>query len=344
MKDKPVDIEKNLAVRDIGDAKSIIAAARKKKYHVFLGNDPRLVVIKVPFDIPLLDNVLGGGLPLGRTTLVVGNFGAGKTFFAQIAMALFQRLGYSVAYVDTERRYDPEWFAKSGVNVETLLVGQPDSGENALDICAFLVEQKTGLIVLDSVAALEPCAELEGQMEDATVASLARLLNKGLRKITSLNVADEDLEYRGTAFLVINQMRSGIGPYTTYALPGGKGQQFFSSIIMKVMRGSFIEDPHEKDFQNKPKKIGYTMKFETDKNNLAEWPRHCELPFHFTGSIDSVGGLVEIALDLGIIKQSGAFYWFNDETKKLQGKQALIEHLKENEKLCEELKAKIYAV
>ena len=188
---------------------------------------------------------------------------------------------------------------------------------------------------MDSVAALVPMAELEGTMEDFTVAAIARLLNKGLRKITSENIANEDLTYKGTAFVIINQMRSGIGPYTSYSLPGGQGQQYFTSILLRVMKGSYIE----KD----GKRIGFNMKFHTDKNNLTEWPQECSLPFLFTGKIDTVGGLVELALDLGIIKQAGPYYYFSwQEDKKIQGKQALIEHLKGDSKLFEEVKGKIY--
>ena len=330
-------LSNKIEIRDDEYTKDIIQKARRKKLHVYYGNDPRLIPYKVPFDIPQLDTILGGGIPLGRSILVTGNFGSGKTFFGQITMANFQKNNLSVAYVDTERRYDPEWFSHSGINVDKLFVAQPDSGENALDICAFFIQEKMGLVVLDSVAALAPTAELEGSMDDNTVAAIARLLNKGLRKITAENIADEDLVYRGTAFMIINQMRSGIGPFTSYSLPGGQGQQFFSSIILRVMRGSWLEEDG--------KKIGFNMKFHTEKNNLAEWPQECHLPFNFTGMLDTVGGLVELAIDIGVIKQAGPYYFFTgSEDKKIQGKQALIEHIKGNTELFEEIKAKIYEV
>ena len=325
-----------IELRTNENTEDVIKRAKKRKFHIFYGNDPRLEVYKVPFDIPSLDTVLGGGLPLGRTTLVVGNFGAGKTFFAQLAMATFQRTGLSVAYVDTERRYDPVWFEKSGIDISKLYVAQPDSGENALDMCVFLVEEKTGLVVMDSAAALSPTAELEGGMEDSTVAALARLMNKGLRKITNANIADEDLKYRGTSFIVINQIRSGIGPYTTYSLPGGQGQQFFSSIILRVMRGSFIED----EMKNK---IGFNMKFHTEKNNLTTWPQECQLPFHFSGALDSVGGLLEVAIDVGVIKQAGPYYFYTED-KKYMGKQAMIEVMKQDNNLFNEIRQKIYNI
>jgi recombination protein RecA len=325
----------NIEIRDDSYTEDIMRKVKKKKFHIYYGNDPRLNVAKIPFDIPQLDKILGGGLPLGRTTLVVGNFGAGKTFFGQLSIANFQKNNLTTAYVDVERRFDPEWFTHSNIDVSKLFVAQPDSGENALDICEFLVKEKFGLVVLDSVAALSPVAELEGQMEDSTVAALARLLNKGLRKITNENVASEDLSYKGTAFLVINQIRSGIGPFTTYSLPGGQGQQYFTSILLRVMRGAYIEQDG--------KKIGFNMKFHTDKNNLAEWPQECSLPFLFTGKIDTVGGLVELALDVGIIKQAGPYYYLPwEEDKKIQGKQGLIEHIKADSKLFDEIKERIY--
>jgi recombination protein RecA len=322
-------------VREFEDSEDIVRKARKKKFHVFYGNDRKLEVVKVPFDIPQLDTVLGGGLPLGRTVLVVGNFGSGKTFFGQTALANFQKKGLTVAYVDTERRYDPIWFSKSGIDVSKLFVAQPDSGENALDICNFLIEEKVGLVLLDSVAAMSPVAELEGGMEDSTVAALARMLNKGLRKVTATNIADDDLKYRGTSFVIINQMRSGIGPYTSYGVPGGQGQQFFSSIILRVMRGAWIEEDG--------KKVGFNMKFVTDKNNLTEWPQECHLPFRFSGTIDTVGGLVELAIDLSVITLRGPFLYYEGLDKAIQGKQAFIEHLKSNPALFEEIKAKVYA-
>jgi len=325
----------DIEIRDDEYTEDIIRKSKKKKFHIYRGDDKRLNVTKIPFDIPQLDKVLGGGLPLGRTTLVVGNFGAGKTFFGQLSIANFQRYNLTAAYVDVERRFEPNWFRSSGIDINKLFVAQPNSGENALDICAFLVEEKFGLVVLDSVAALAPTAELEGTMEDFTVAALARLFNKGLRKVTTENIADEDLVYKGTAFVVVNQIRSGIGPFTSYALPGGSGQQYFTSILLRVMKGSYIE----KD----DKKIGFNMKFHTDKNNLTEWPQECSLPFLFTGKIDTIGGLVELALDVGVIKQAGPFYYFPWQTdKKIQGKQALIEHLKDDSKLFEEVKKRIY--
>lgn len=310
--------------------------AKKRKLRIYDGSDKRLIVVKVPFGIPQIDTVLGGGIPLGRTIVVTGNFGAGKTFFSQMTMANFQKLGYSVAYVDTERRYDPPWFASSGVNIDTLKVAQPSSGENALDTCAFLVEEKFGLVVLDSIAALVPTAELEGSMEDSTIASQARLLNKGLRKITELNIASEDLTYKGTAFVLLNQMRSGIGPFTTYALPGGKGQQFFASILLRIMRGSYIEEDG--------KKVGFNMKFVTDKNNITTWPQECSLPFRFSGTIDTVGGLVELAIDVGVIIQKGPYFYLPlSEEKAIMGKQALIERLKEDKTLFKTIQEKVYA-
>jgi len=310
----------------------LLKKAKKSKLRLFYGNDPRLKVVKVPFGIPQLDTILGGGMPLGRMTLVVGNFGVGKTFFAQTAMANFQKQGYSAAYVDTERRYDPEFFKASGIDVDLLLVSQPSSGENALDTCVFLIGEQVGIVVLDSVAALVPTVELEGNMEDSTIAALARLFNKGLRKVADINIASEDLEYRGTAFIAINQMRSGIGPFTSYSLPGGQGQQYFSSILLRVMRGPRIEENGER--------VGFYMKFTTDKNNLASWPQTCQLPFRFEGFIDTVGGLVELAIDLGVIIQKGGYFSVPEVegTRNIQGKLAVIEELKQNSELFERIK------
>lgn len=324
----------------MGDIEAVLSHAKKNKLRILRGSDPKLIVKRIPFDIPQLDTVLGGGLPLGRMTLVVGNFGAGKTFFAQMAMKLFQQHNLLAAYVDTERRFDRDWWIKSGVNVDNLLVGLPHSGENAIDMCTDLIKDRVGLVVLDSIAALVPMAELEGSAEDSTIASQARLLNKGLRKITDLNIAGEEAsdKYEGSAFLALNQMRSGMGPYSTYALPGGKGQQYFSSILLRVQKGPWILEGKDK--------VGFDMKFTTDKNNLTEWPLECALPFKFTGVIDTVGGLLELAIDVGVILQKGAYYYLPEGLgtgKGFQGKQALIELLKTDGDLFEKIKAAVYA-
>jgi len=309
---------------------SVEKRAKKRKLRLLRGDDPKLEIVKIPFEISALDTILGGGIPLGRTTLITGNFGVGKTFFSQLAMAKFQTEAYKVAYIDTERRYEPKWFANSGIDIKALSVSQPDSGENALETCQFLVEEQYGLIVLDSVAALVPTAEMEGTMEDSTVAAQARLLNKGLRKITALNRASEDLGYRGTAFLLINQLRSGIGPFTSYSLPGGQGQQYFASIILRISRGGYL--------QENGKKNGFIMKFMTDKNNLASPLQQCQLPFTFAGLIDTVGGLVEMALDLDIIKQKGPYYTLPMEGEtSIMGRLAVVEKLKLDNGLFQQL-------
>ena len=304
--------------------------AKKEKRSLLMGDDEKLIPIKVPLDIPQLDSILGGGIPLGRMMEIFGNWGVGKTYLAQIIIAAFQKKGYIAAYVDNESRYDPGWFQKTGIDVSKLYVSQPSSGEDALDTVIFMIKEKIGVVVLDSVAALVPTSELEGSMDDNQMAAQARMLNKALRKIREANRAEE--EYQGSAFIAINQMRSGIGPFTSYMLPGGQGQQYFAAILLRVSKGP--------KFEEHGKKAGFYLKCHTEKNNLAEDHQECELPFRLEGVIDTVMGLTEIALDLGIIVRKGPYFIYDE--KKVMGKLALIEEIKADKNLRKEIEKKIY--
>lgn len=317
-------------------SEDIAKKAKKRKIKLLTGNDRKLVPYKVPFDIPALDKMLGGGIPLGRFTEIIGNSAVGKTFFTQLVMANFQRKGHQVAYVDVERRYDPVWFSNTGVDIDHLYVAQPSSGENALDTVIFLIEEKFGLVILDSVAALSPTAELEADMDTASIGAQARLFNRGLRKITEINSASDDLSYKGTAFLAINQLRAGIGgPYTPHdSLPAGKGQQYFASILLRISRGGWIKQDE--------KRIGFDMIFRTDKNNLAEPYQECTIPFRFSGVLDTFAGLFELALDLGIVSRKGPYFLYDG--KQMLGKEGFIEKIKTEPSFKEEIERKVFGV
>lgn len=311
----------------------VLKKAQKAKRRILMGDDWRLVPVKVPLDIPQLDNILGGGIPLARMMEIFGNWGVGKTFLGQEIVVAFQKKGYLAGWVDVENRFDPVWFERSGIDISKLYVAQPSSGEDALDTVLFMIREEFGVVVLDSVAALVPTSELEGSMDDNTMAALARMFNKALRKIREANRPNEDTDYKGTAFVAINQMRSGIGPFTTYMLPGGQGQQYFASIMLRINKGPKIEEGE--------RRVGFYMKCFTEKNNLAEPNQECELPFRFEGVIDSVMGLVELAIDLKIIIRKGPYYLYGDRDK-IMGKLALVETLKSDEEFRKEIENKVY--
>ena len=287
-----------------------------------LGSNEYFRPRKLAFGIDTLDEILGGGLPFGRTTLIKGDFSSGKTFLVQKILQAAQRDGLLGAYIDVEKGIDPDWFTTTGVDVNEIVVAQPGSGEEALDLAVALVKAEVDVVVLDSVAALIPTVEVENDMNQQLVGSIARLLNKGLRKVTNEN-------RNKTIFIILNQLRQGIGaaPFPTEALPGGKGQWFFSSIVLDLKKGPWIKDgsgPNEK-------RIGFTIKIRTEKNKLSIPQQVCELPFIFEGGvIDMTRGLFDVALDAGVIVQKGAIYHYPGfPGGKIRGKLGVLRFLEE---------------
>ena len=304
--------------------KDLIEKAKKKipGANIEFGNSSNLKINWIDTGIPILNNLLGSGIPRGRVTLFVGPYGGGKTFTTQVIMGKVQRNGGIAAYIDVERGYDPDWFKKSGVKIEELFVSQPTSGEIALDTVLFLIEEGIDIIVLDSIAALVPSEELEKNMEQFTIGAQARMFNKGLRKVIQAftNRAHELGSEKNSAFIAVNQVRSGIGgPITFETYPAGKGQQSFASIIMKVHRGPW---------HHEGKEVGFEISCKTEKNKLATPFQNCSIPFKFTGEVDVLVGLIDLALNVGIIQQRGPYFQYGDF--KVQGKLGLINYIKDN--------------
>ena len=306
---------------------------KETSYKLGMANNPEFVPQWIPFDIPPLDTILGGGFPLGRTSLIIGDFSAGKTFIAQKAIVSAQNQNRLTAFIDVEKCFDPGWFKLTGVDIDNLILSQPGTGEEALDIVIALIKAKVDLVIMDSIAALLPISEEEEGMEHQFIAIQARLFNKGLRKITQANRMN-------TAFVAINQLREGIGGrFVDERLPAGRGQEFFSSIILRVRRGPFIKEKVGKI----EKKIGFNMRLETVKNKLVAPYQSCELPFLFEGGVlDVIAGLVQLGLDCGVIQQRQAYY--EVDGNKVLGKQRLIDLLKDNLDLQEIIKNKIQEV
>lgn len=276
-----------------------------------------------------VDLALGGGYPKGRIVEIYGPESSGKTTFCLHAAAEFQKSGEHVAFIDAEHALDPEYARKLGVNIDNLLLSQPDSGEQALDIAEALVRSgAVGLIVIDSVAALTPRAEIDGEMGDQSMGLQARLMSRALRKLTAL------ASKMGTTIIFINQIRMKIGvvfgnPETT---TGGNALKFYSSVRVEVRKGSKIESGTGDD------KVadGNVTRVKVVKNKIAPPFRTAEVDILFNEGISRMGDLIETGTKLDVIKKAGAFYSFG-EIKLGQGKQKSVDFLKNNAEVAEEI-------
>jgi len=288
-----------------------------------------MAVEAIPTGSLALDIALGiGGVPRGRITEVFGPEMAGKSTLAQHVVAQAQRLGGQVAYVDVEHALDPTFAAALGVNIEDLLISQPDTGEQALEICEALVRSNAvDVIVLDSVAALVPRAEIEGDMGDSLPGLQARLMSQALRKLTAA------VSRSRTALIFINQLREKIGivfgnPEVT---PGGRALKFYSSVRIDLRR---VESLKQGGIV-----IGSRVRAKIVKNKLAPPFRTAEFDIIFQGSqlgISREGDVLDLAADAGIVKKQGSFFSF-EERKLGQGREQAKAYLRENPQLMEEL-------
>lgn len=276
-----------------------------------------------------IDLALGGGYPKGRIIEIYGPESSGKTTLCLHAAAEFQKAGGTVAFIDAEHALDPDYAAKVGVDTDNLLLAQPDSGEQALEITEALVRSGgVDLIVVDSVAALTPRAEIEGDMGDAQMGLHARLMSQALRKLTAIS------NKMGTTIIFINQIRMKIGvmfgnPETT---TGGNALKFYSSIRVEVRKGGKIEagagDAKEVN--------GNEAKVKVVKNKVAPPFRTAVVDILFNEGISKMGDLLDVAVKHEIVKKSGAFYSFED-TRLGQGKQNAVGFLKENSEIAEQI-------
>jgi len=272
----------------------------------------------------MIDDILWWGYPEGRVIEIYGPESSGKTTLALHAIAEIQKEGENAAFIDAEHALDPSYAQKLGVDINNLVLAQPDYGEQALEIAEQLAS--TGavkVIVVDSVAALTPKAEVEWDMADQQMGLQARMMSKGLRKLTSI------VAKTGTMIIFINQIRMKIGimfgnPETT---TGGNALKFFATQRIEIRRGEKLEESKEQ--------VGYKAKVKVVKNKIAPPFKHCEVLIRFNQWIDKLADLVEIAMEKWIITRAGAFYTLYDQ--KTQGKAALIKLLEENESLRSKL-------
>ena len=273
-----------------------------------------------------LDMALGtGGIPRGRITEVFGTESSGKSTLAYHVMASSQKAGGTVAYIDAEHALDPYYAAKCGVNTDELLLSQPDSAEESLEICEYLVRSGAiDTVVLDSVAALVPKAELDGDMGDTHIGLQARLMSQALRKLTAA------ISKSNTAAIFINQLREKVGVFfgNPEVTPGGRALKFYSSVRIELRRIESIKQGTSI--------MGYRVPARVVKNKVAPPFRVAEFDIMFAEGISLEGDIIDLATEAAIIKKSGAHYSFG-ETKLGQGKENAKAFLKSNPDISSDL-------
>ena len=277
-----------------------------------------------------LDLALGaGGIPRGRVTEIFGAEASGKTTLAQHIIAQAQKLGGVVAYIDAEHALDPTYAANCGVKVEDLLISQPDNGEQALEITETLVRSgAVDAIIIDSVAALVPRAEIEGEMGDTHVGLQARLMSQALRKLVAA------ISKSLTSVIFINQLREKVGiifgsPEVT---PGGRALKFYSTIRIDLRRGEIIKHGSEV--------VGTRVRAKVVKNKIAPPFRSAEFDIMFNRGISKEGDIIDLGVAMGIVKKAGAFFTYGD-TKLGQGRENAKDFLYQHAELALEIEQAI---
>jgi len=286
----------------------------------------------IPSGSLALDIALGvGGIPRGRVTEIFGPESSGKTTLGQHIIAGAQKRGGMVAYIDVEHALDPSYAVTCGVNVDDLLISQPDTGEQALEITEALVRSGAiDVVVIDSVAALVPRAEIEGEMGDAHVGLQARLMSQALRKLAAA------IGRSGTAVIFINQLREKVGivfgnPEVT---PGGRALKFYSSIRIDLRRIESIKQGNEI--------VGNRVRAKVVKNKVAPPFRSAEFDIMFGQGISHEGNLVDLGAEMGLVKKSGAFFSYGD-IRLGQGRENAKQYLRQNLELAKEIEQQIRA-
>ena len=279
-----------------------------------------------------LDQALGiGGYPKGRVIEIYGPESSGKTTLAIHAIAEAQKAGGIAAFIDAEHAFDSTYAQKLGVDIDELLISQPDNGEQALEIADHLIRSSAiDIVVIDSVAALTPKAEIEGEMGEAKMGLQARLMSQALRKLTA------SISKTGTVCIFINQLRDKIGvvygnPETT---TGGNALKFYASVRVDIRKASVIKDGEEQ--------MGARAKVKIVKNKLAPPFRRAEFDIMYGEGISKLGEIIYLGVDNGIIKKSGSWFSYGDQ-KLGQGRDAVKEALKNNDALRDEIETKVRA-
>lgn len=297
-----------------------------------LGDNEHREIDVIPSGSLSLDMCLGiGGYPKGRIIEIYGPESSGKTTFALHAIAEAQRLGGRAAFIDAEHSLDPQYASKLGVNINDLLLSQPDNGEQALEICEALVRSGAiSIVVIDSVAALVPQAEIEGEMGDSHVGLQARLMSQALRKLSGV------INKTNTICIFINQLREKVGvlfgnPETT---PGGRALKFYASVRLEIRRSEQIKEGSDI--------VGNKTSIKVVKNKMAPPFKSCVVDIMYGEGVSREGEIVDLASDSNILEKSGSWYAYKGE-KLGQGKENVKEILKTNTKLRDELEKQVRA-
>jgi recombination protein RecA len=287
-------------------------------------------VDSIPTGALPLDIAIGiGGIPRGRVIEIYGPESSGKTTLALCMVAQAQKLGGIAAYIDAEHAMDPEYAQKLGVDIDNLLISQPDSGEQGLEIADKLVRSgAVDIIIIDSVAALVPKAEIEGEMGDSFIGLQARLMSQALRKLTS------NISKSKTSIVFINQLRQKIGvmwgsPETT---PGGLALKFYSSVRLDIRRIESVKKGEDI--------LGNRVRVKVVKNKVAAPFKQAEFEIIFGQGIDRLGYLIDMGVNDGIVEKAGAFFSYKGE-RLGQGRDNVKTYLSENSAIAEEIEAKI---
>lgn len=298
-----------------------------------LGDHPVAQIQAISTGALNLDIALGiGGLPRGRITEIYGPESSGKTTVALHAIAEAQKQGGMAAFIDAEHALDPIYARNLGVDIDNLIVSQPDTGEQALEIAEALIRSNAiDIVVIDSVAALVPRAEIEGEMGDAHVGLLARLMSQALRKLAGV------INKTNTVLIFINQLREKVGvmygnPETT---PGGRALKFYSSVRLDIRRSTIIKDGDQN--------IGNTTRVKVVKNKVAPPFKMVEFDIMYGTGISKESTVLDMAVQEGIVEKAGSWYSYGNE-RLGQGKEKVKEYLKENPEVMAELEAKVRAI
>ena len=295
-----------------------------------LGEQENVEVEVSPSGSLALDIALGvGGYPKGRIIEIYGPESSGKTTFALHAIAEVQKNGGRAAFIDAEHSLDPVYASNLGVDINELLLSQPDTGEQALEICDALVKSEAvSIVVIDSVAALVPQAEIDGEMGDSHVGLQARLMSQALRKLSG------SINKTNTIVIFINQLREKVGilfgnPEIT---PGGKALKYYASVRLDIRRGEQIKQGTDI--------IGNKTNIKVVKNKVAPPFRTTSVDIMYGEGVSKLGEIVDMSADIGLIEKSGAWYSYNGD-KIGQGRENVKQFLKDNPELCEQLETEI---
>ncbi len=295
-----------------------------------LGDRPSVDVEPIPSGSLLLDQALGiGGYPKGRIIEIYGPESSGKTTLALHAIAEVQKKGGRAAFIDAENAIDPVYARNLGVNIDELILSQPDSGEQALNIMLMLIESgAVDLVVVDSVAALTPQAELDGEMGDLQVGAQARMMSKAMRKLAGL------MNHNDCTAIFINQLRQKVGvvygnPETT---PGGFALKFYASVRVDIRKTESIKNGSDV--------VGNKVKVKIVKNKVAPPFKTCQLEITYGKGVSKISEMIDLAVDYDIMKKSGAWYSYNGD-KVGQGKEAAKDFLAANPALRQEIEERV---